>query len=161
MKCIAKYALGKMKKRIGQDVSAKQREQRNRIRTIQQREDQNLLYSQNFYLFGDAFLGPVFFSVKIGRNFSRGENSQGNSKRFENSVGNCRKRGLIKTKRGRRARFSALFPYLRTSFRRSSVLRQEKMETLAREREGNEKMIVISWRMAEDIAKDNELNEGS
>lgn len=114
MKCIAKYALGKMKKRIGQDVSAKQREQRNRIRTIQQREDQNLLYSQNFYLFGDAFLGPIFFSVKIGRNFSRGENSQGNSKRFENSVGNCRKRGLIKTIRGRRARFSALFPYLRT-----------------------------------------------
>lgn len=157
-----KVRVRKNEERIGQDVSAKQREQRNRIRTIQQREDQNLLYSQNFYLFGDAFLGPIFFSVKIGRNFSRGENSQGNSKRFENSVGNCRKRGLIKTIRGRRARFSALFPYLRTSFRRSSVLRQEseKMETLARGG-GNEKMIVISWRMAEDIARDNELNEGS
>lgn len=80
-----KVRVRKNEERIGQDVSAKQREQRNRIRTIQQREDQNLLYSQNFYLFGDAFLGPVFFSVKIGRNFSRGENSRGNSKRFENS----------------------------------------------------------------------------
>lgn len=61
-----------------------------------------------------TLFSAVFFSVKIGRNFSRGENSRGNSKRFENSVGNCRKRGLIKTIRGRRARFSALFPYLRT-----------------------------------------------
>lgn len=32
-----------------------------------------------------TLFSAVFFSVKIGRNFSRGENSRGNSKRFENS----------------------------------------------------------------------------
>lgn len=62
-----------MKKRIGQDVSAKQREQRNRIRTIQQREDQNLLYSQNFYLFGDAFLGRIFLRKNREEFFARGK----------------------------------------------------------------------------------------
>lgn len=107
-----KVRVRKNEERIGQDVSAKQREQRNRIRTIQQREDQNLLYSQNFYLFGDAFLGRIFLRKNREEFFARGKFAR----KFETirKFGNCCKRGLIKTIRGRRARFSALFPYLRT-----------------------------------------------
>lgn len=111
-----------------------------------------LLYSQNFYYFGNAFhafhafLERILLSeVKIGGNFLRG-----NSKRFENSVENCRKRGLIKTIRGEwgGVRFSVLFPYLRTgdfpSIERTSVLssvlcqESEKMETLARGKREND-----------------------
>lgn len=132
----------KKNEQIGQDVSAI-REQRPKSKRTIQREDQNLLYFilKTFITSETLFtlFSSVFFSeVKIGGNFLRG-----NSKRFENSVENCRKRGLIKRIRGEwgGVRFSVLFPYLRTgdfpSIERTSVLssvlcqESEKMETLA------------------------------
>lgn len=141
-----------MNKRIGQDVSAI-REQRPKSKRTIQREDQNLLYfilktfitSETLFTLFTLFSSVFFSEVKIGGNFLRG-----NSKRFENSVENCRKRGLIKTIRGEwgGVRFSVLFPYLRTgdfpSIERTNVLssvlcqESEKMETLARGKREND-----------------------
>lgn len=160
-----------MNKRIGQDAAI--REQRPKSKRTIQREDQNLLYftlktfitSETLFTLFTLFSSVFFSEVKIGGIFC--EETRNDSKIQWKIVANeaSLKRYVAN---GEASAFPFCFRiYQQGTFRRSSERACYRACCAKRARKwkhwhgGNEKMIVISWRMAEDIARDNELNERS